>query len=348
MLGGFPAGINAVVRGRQPLACFAKTGPRIKKSEESLVKMTASTVSFFKKAWETIRDAVAKWSDDKASVQGAAIAYYTLFALAPFVIIIIFIVGLAFGEDAARGRIFEQIQGLVGEKGAKAIEEMIAASHQESGGLVATMLGLAGLILGAAGLFVQLQDTLNTIWKVKPRPGRGLWTWARSRLLSIFAVVGIGFLLLVSLVASAAIQAMTGWLTAFLPPSTVLEIANFIFSFALTTALFALIYKVLPDVRLRWRDAAVGALITAFLFTIGKYLVGLYLGHSTIGSTFGAAGTLVIVLLWIYYATQIFLLGAEFTQIFANRYGSSMQPKSGAVPLTEGGPGAPGREPETK
>ena len=286
-------------------------------------------------SWPLIKDTLSEWNDDKVSRLAAALAYYTAFALAPLLVISISIAGLVFGAEAAQGEVVAQLQGLVGTRGAELVEEMIAASRKTSSGVTATVIGIAVLLFGATGVFGELQDALNTIWEVKPRPGRGWRGILRDRFLSFTMVLGTGFLLLVSLALSAAFAALGTYLTGFLPaPEVILQAINFVVSLALITLLFALIFKVVPDAKIAWRDVWIGATITALLFSIGKLAIGLYLGKSTMTSTFGAAASLAILLVWIYYSAQILFLGAEFTQVYATRLGSHIEPARGAVPLT--------------
>lgn len=284
--------------------------------------------------WELLQEAGAEWLDDKAPRLGAALAYYTIFALAPLLLIVIAVAGFVFGEEAARGELFEQIRGLVGDQGAAAIETMLANANQRESSTLATIVGVAMLLIGAAGLFGQLQDALNTVWEVQPKAGRGIWGFVRDRFLSFTMVLGCAFLLLVSLVISAVLAALGSlfgdWQTSFVG-----QIINIVISFGVITGLFAMIYRFLPDVQLAWKDVWLGAAITALLFTVGKWLIGLYLGHSTIGSTYGAAGSLAVLLVWLYYSAQIFLFGAELTKAYADRYGSRIVPKSYAEPVTE-------------
>lgn len=282
--------------------------------------------------WGLITQTYAEWTKDNVPRLGAALAYYTVFSLAPLLIIVIAIAGLAFGQEAAQGRIVGQIQGLVGTDGARAIETMIEHARTESTGVIATIIGLFTLLFGASGAFGQLQDALNTIWDVTPKPGRGFGGLIKDRFFSFLMVVGVGFLLLVSLVLSAAIAAVGEYLNQWMAGSAVFwQIVNTVISLAIITLLFAMTYKVLPDVKLGWSDVWVGAAFTAVLFTIGKLLIGLYLGKSGVGSTYGAAGSLVIILIWVYYSAQILLFGAEFTYVYAALYGSGVRVAENAV-----------------
>lgn len=307
----------------------------------------ASTLKAF---WGLLTQTYTEWTNDNVPRLGAALAYYTVFSLAPLLIIVIAIAGLAFGREAAQGQIVGQIQGLVGIDGAQAIETMIEHARSKSTGIIAAIIGLFTLLFGASGAFGQLQDALNTIWDVTPKPGRGIWGLIKDRFFSFLMVVGVGFLLLVSLVLSAAIAAVGEYLNQWMASSAVFwQIVNTAVSLAIITLLFAMTYKVLPDVKLGWSDVWVGAAFTAVLFTIGKLLIGLYLGKSGVGSTYGAAGSLVIILIWVYYSAQILLFGAEFTYVYAAQYGSGVRVADNAVtvgrkasgPGTEGAPDTP-------
>jgi membrane protein len=286
--------------------------------------------------WGLLKQTFTEWSNDKVPRLGAALAYYTVFAIVPLLIIIIAIIGLVYGQEAAQSYILDQIAGLVGGQSANAIKDMIHRANQPSTGIVATMVAVVTLLFGASGLFGQLQDALNTIWGVEPKPGRGIWGLIKDRFLSFMAVLGTGFLLLVSLVLSAALSAFGKWFGGWLPaPELVLQALNLIISFGVITVLFAMMFKLLPDARIAWSDVWVGAAITALLFTLGKFLIGLYLGKSDVGSAYGAAGSLVIVLLWVYYSAQILLFGAEFTQVYANTSGASIVPTEQAVAVDD-------------
>jgi len=265
----------------------------------------------------------AAWIDDYAPSMGAALAYYTLFSMAPLLLIAVSIAGLAFGPDAARGEIFAQLNGLIGDEGAAAAQTLLQSLNRPAQGIAGTVIGAATLVVGAASVFGELQNSLDRIWRVPPRRGSSLWTLIRARLVSFGMVLGIGFLLVVSLIASAAIAAFgKRYAHAFGGWALIAEALNFAISFAVVTALFAMIYKILPRVRIGWRDVWIGAAVTALLFTIGKSLIGVYLGRSGVASGFGAAGSLIVVILWTYYSAQIFLLGAEFTHVYARACGS--------------------------
>lgn len=282
-----------------------------------------------------LKETVTEWQEDKVPLLAAALSYYTVFSLAPLLLIAISIAGAVFGEEAARGEVVRQIQGLVGRDGAEAVQAMIQnAQKPESGGAIATVIGIVTLVLGASGVFGQLQDALNTIWEVKPNPKAGWKSFLQSRFLSFGMVLVVGFLLLVSLMLSAGLTAVGTFFGNVLPGSVAVgQVLNFVISFAVVTVLFASIYKVLPDVEVPWKNLWVGSAITALLFNFGKYLIGLYLGNSSIGSTYGAAGSLVVVLVWVFYSAQILLIGAEFTQVYSKYRGTPLRPSKHAVPL---------------
>jgi membrane protein len=289
-----------------------------------------------KTALNLVKDSAKAWSEDKASRLAAALSYYTIFSIAPLLVLAIAVAGLVFGREAASNQLFGEIRGLVGDQGAQAIQGMVQSVSQKGGSIVATVVGIVTLLLGASGAFGQLQDALNTIWQVQPKPGQGVMGFLRTRFLSFSMVLVIGFMLLVTLVISAALAAVSHYLEGVLPvPGAVLQLVNFAISFGVTSLLFTLIYKVLPDVTVRWRDVWIGGMVTAFLFSIGRYLIGLYLGRGSVSSAYGAAGSLVIILLWIYYSAQILFFGAEFTKVFANRFGARIKPSPHAEPVSE-------------
>ena len=279
------------------------------------------------KAWQLLKRTFYKWNADHAPALGAALSYYTVFSLAPLLMIVIAIAGLVFGQEAAQGQIIGQIQGLVGEESAKAIQSMIEEARKPAAGVLATVIATVMLLFGATGVFAQLQESLNIIWKVEQKAGQGMWKMLKDRFISLLAVLGTGFLLLISLVISAGLSAVGATMAHVLPgPEFVLQILNFLVSFAVVTLLFAMIYKLLPDKPVRWSDVWIGASITSLLFTIGKFFIGLYLGKSDVGVAYGAAGSLVVILIWVYYASQIFLFGAEFTAVYAESRGPQLAP----------------------
>jgi membrane protein len=285
--------------------------------------------SKFKAAFNFVKDVFEKWIDDKAPKLGASLSFYTIFSLAPLLIISVALAGLFFGEEAARGEIVGQISGLVGEESAVVIETALKSSADRETGIIALIISIITLTIGSTFVFIELQDSLDMIWKVKPKPGRSMIKGLiKDRLISFSIVIVIGFLLLVSLLISAVISALSNYIDdhLFFIPIWVLELTNVVFSFGIIFILFAMVYKILPDVHIAWSDVWIGAAVTAALFVIGKFLIGLYLGTSTVASTYGAAGSLVILLLWIYYSAQILFLGAEFTQVYANKYGTGIKP----------------------
>jgi len=290
-----------------------------------------------KAIYQLLKTTFDEWNDASAPRLGAALAYYTVFSLAPLLLLVIAIAGLFLGEKAARGQIVEEIGDTVGGPVAESIQQMLEHAHSPTSGGIATAVAIVTLLFGASGVFGQLQDALNTIWQVKPKPGRGILGILRDRFLSMTMVLGTGFLLLVSLVVTAAIAALGKFLTpTALPGGTYLwQGVNLLVSLGLITLLFAMIFKVLPDVKIEWRDVWIGAVITAVLFTVGKFLLGYYLGRGSVTSAYGAAGSLVVLLIWVYYSSQILLFGAAFTRVYATRFGSGVRPAPNAVPVTE-------------
>jgi membrane protein len=286
---------------------------------------------------EIARQAVVSWIDDYAPSMGAALAYYALFSIAPLVLIVVSIAGLAFGADAARGQIFIELRGLMGETGAAAVQSLLQSVGQPRAGVIGTGVGVVVLLLGAAGVFGELQDALDRIWRAPARVQRsGLVSLLRSRLLSFVMVFGIGLLLIVSLVASAAISAIgRWWQPAFAGWELVAQAENFGLGLVFVTFMVAMIYKLMPRVSIHWRDVWIGAGFTSLLFNVGKILIGVYIGRSDFASAFGAAGSLLALLLWMYYSAQIFLLGAEFTWVYAYTCGSrqgSIRPGAALAP----------------
>ena len=269
-------------------------------------------------------DSVNEWYKHKAPRLGASLAFYTLLSLAPLLVVVVALAGAVYGEEAARGQLVIQLSDLVGRTGATAIEDVIKQARQPAVGLLATLAGVITLFFGATGVVTELRDALNTIYEIPAPEVSGLRTlvlFIRERFFSFAMVVGVGFLLLVSLAINAWLAAMGTWFTGWLP-ALALQIVSTVISWVIITALFAGIYKALPDVTIEWRDVMLGAAVTSLLFNFGKFLIGFYLGSSTVASAYGAAGSLVVLLVWVYYSAQIFFLGAEFTQVFANRYGS--------------------------
>lgn len=290
-----------------------------------------------KSGFNLIKESFQEWQKDGALDLGAALAYYTIFSLAPLLLVALAVAGLLWDRGQIQGQLIAQLQGLMGQQGAQAVQTMLANAGQHGQGMFAGIIAVVTILFGATGVFVQLQSSLNKVWNVEARPGLGIWSFVKTRLISFGMVLGIGFLLLVSLVVSTAVSAVGKWATGLLPAGseTLMQILTFVISFAFITLLFALMFKFLPDVEITWRDVWIGAVVTALLFTLGKFLIGLYLGKSSVASTYGAAGSLVIVLLWIYYSSQILFLGAEFTQVYATHYGSQIKPSKHAVPVVE-------------
>ncbi len=283
--------------------------------------------------WGLVRDAVNSWVDDYAASMGAALAFYTLFSLAPLLLIVISVAGLVFGEQAARGEIMEQLTGLVGQDSARIIETLLQSLNRPGAGVLGTLVGLGALLIGATTVFAELQDAMDRIWRAPSRAPGGLWVLLRARLLSLGLVLGLGFLLIVSLIASAGLAALGKWWDPWFGEVEFLANAlNFSVSFALIMVMFAMIYKWIPRVKVAWRDVWTGAALTALLFTVGKWLIGLYIGRSGVASPFGAAASLVVLLLWVYYSAQIFLLGVEFTWVYAHRYGSLKEHPTPVLP----------------
>ena len=282
-------------------------------------------LQFVGEAWTMLREAASDWVEDKAPQLGAALAFYSILSIAPLVMIAIAVAALVFGEDAARGALLGQVKGLVGEQGAAAIREMLSHAKKPAEGTIAAVIGVITLLFGASGVFGQLQEAMNTVWEVPPKTGGGIWSFLRGRFLSFAMVLGIGFLLLVSLLLSAMIAGAGSYLSGLAPDLEPLwHAANGVVTFVVVTALFAMIFKFLPDTHVAWRDVWVGALLTAALFTVGKMLIGLYLGKTGLSSAYGTAGSLVVLVVWIYYSAQILFFGAELTQVYARRHGSKI------------------------
>lgn len=291
-------------------------------------------------AWPLLKGAATAWVADYAPSMGAALAYYSVFSMAPLLLIVMAIAGLVFGQEAVRGEVFQQLQGLLGSQAAHTIENLLASASQPAEGLASTALGVVLLLIGATSVFGELQDALDRIWRAPARSrAGGLWGLVRARLLSFGMILGVSFLLMVSLLFSALLAALGQWWSgAFGTWALVAQVVNLGLGFVLSTAVFAMIYKIMPRVSVKWRDVWLGAAFTALLFTGGRYLIGLYIGRSNLASAFGAAGSLIVVFVWVYYSAQIFLLGAEFTWIYAKTYGSmqALQPvlaiKTGGAP----------------
>lgn len=283
--------------------------------------------------WGLVKAAGAQWMADKASRLGAALAYYTAFSLAPLLILAISLAALAFERSTVERHVIAEFRNLVGTDGAHAVQAMIASAKKQDAGVAATAAGIVMLLFGAMGAFGQLQDAMNTVWEVQPKPGRGVLSFLKDRLLSSSMVLGTAFLLLVSLVISTALSSLGNWLLG--PEASVaVQIGDQVVSLVVVTLLFAMIYRFLPDAKVAWGDVWHGALATAFLFMIGKWAIGLYLGRASVASSYGAAGSLAVLLIWLYYSAQIFLFGAELTKAYANRFGSRIVPAANAIRVT--------------
>ena len=291
---------------------------------EPLIQDTNLMINPFAATIDLFKAAAVNWMNDHAQSMGAALAFYTIFSIAPLLLIVISIAGFFFGEDVARGEIYGQLQDMLGTSGALVVRDLLESASRTATSVPAAAFGFLVLFIGATSVFAELQDALDRIWRAPLRPkSAGLWGLVRARLLSFGMILGIGFLLIVSLAFSAGLEALSKrWDPQSLSWNTVTGATGRALSFALVTAVFALIYKTMPRVRIAWRDVWVGAAVTAVLFVAGKFLIGLYVGRSGITSAFGAAASLIVVLLWVYYSAQIFLFGAEFTWVFSHRYGS--------------------------
>ena len=279
-----------------------------------------------------LKETFKEFMEDKAMRLSAALAYYSVFSLAPLLIISISIAGAIFGEDAARGAIEYQLSGAIGSESALAVQEMIDSANKSGSNVLMTIVGFGILFVTASGVFAQLKDAMNTVWDLEQKPGLGIKGLVKGRLMALSMVLVIGFLLLVSLVLSTATAAMTDWLGNALPiPGFIFQALSFVISIAVVTLLFAMIFKILPDAEVQWQDVWSGALLTAALFSVGKLLLALYLGREGAASAYGAAGALILLLSWVYYSANILLLGAEFTQVYARRRGRRIQPTEAAV-----------------
>ncbi|HEY4156664.1 MAG TPA: YihY/virulence factor BrkB family protein [Polyangiaceae bacterium] len=272
------------------------------------------------------------WDADNVSRLAASLAYYTLLSIAPFVIFVIFALGLLLGEDSAREHVGAEARSIMGSGAARAVEAMVTNARAPGTGISSALIGLAVLLFGASAVFAELQSALNTVWRVQPKPGRGVWGIVKDRFFSFTMVLGVAFLLLVSLIVSAALSWLGGLFASSLPGgSTLWSVLNFLISLGVIALLFALLFKIVPDVKITWHDVWVGAFVTAALFSIGKFLLGLYLGHAGVSSVYGAAGSIIALVIWVYYSAQILLLGAEFTRLYARHCGSRILPADGAV-----------------
>ena len=289
----------------------------------------------WKQGWQLTKSATQAWSDDYAPSMGAALSYYTLFSIAPLLLIVISVAGMIFGEKAVQGELTGSLQFLMGEEGARAVEGLLSSVSEPKEGLIATVIGIFVLLLGATTVFGELQNALDRIWRAPARKdASSLWRLLRSRLLSFGMILGMAFLLMVSLVLDTVLQALGKmWGTGAF--EAIGQALNMVVGFAITTTIFAMIYKLLPRAKVAWHDVWVGAAVTAVLFTLGKFLISLYIGRSAVASSFGAAGSLVVVMIWVYYSAQIFLLGAEFTWVYSHSHGSRRGEKRPGAPVDE-------------
>jgi membrane protein len=336
---------------------MAVTSPKILEAGGTEVSTAAGGAHRYRKPLTTFRwcdikallsESFAAWNRHKGPRLGAALAFYSLLSLTPLLLIAVGIAGLVFGRDAAQSQIVWQIQQLVGPSGAHAAKALLEGSRNTTHGILATVLGLLTLLFGASGVLIELRDALNTIWEVPPATRTGLQNnlvdLAKERMFSFALVLAIGFLLLVSLAINACISALGAFSANAFPLSPgILQIANTLLSLIVITGLFAAIYRIMPDARIEWRDVALGAAVTSLLFTVGKFLIGLYLGNASFASTYGAAASIVLLIAWVYYSGQIFFLGAEFTKVFADRYGSqpTRHPEAMVIEKTNPHPASP-------
>ena len=302
------------------------------------MKSRSARQSFFGTALKLLKLTVQEWLQDKAPQLGAALAYYTVFSLAPLILVLLAIVGAIFRDDPAGAwsKLTEQMSYFLDKSAVQMVENIAQKASQPGKSTLATIIGVALALFGASGVFGQLQDALNTVWGVKAKPGLGLWGFLRTRFLSFAMIAGVCFLLLVSLAIEALLKGFSHYIQSVMPGGLTIAVSVYlIFDFAVITTLFAMIFKILPDVKTRWRDMWVGAVMTAVFFLIGKWALGLYLGSGTAASAYGAAGSLITLLLWIYYSSQILLFGAEFTQVYASEFGSPIEPDKYAVRIEQ-------------
>ena len=275
-----------------------------------------------KTVWEILKQTASDWSDDNAARLSASLAYYAVLSIAPLLVLAVSVAGLVFGEDAARGQIASELSGVVGPQAGEGIQTLLIHAKEPEDGLFGSIVGVVVLMFGASGVFGQLKDALNTIWNVEPKKAAGIKGFIKQRFLSMAMVLGIGFLLLITLVFDAMLSAMGDYVGRYVGGEAVLHAIQLVISFALATVLFAAIFRILPDLKIAWRDVWLGAVITSLLFVLGKFALGLYLGKAAVGSSYGAAGSLVVLLVWVYWSAQILFLGAEFTQVYARNFGS--------------------------
>jgi membrane protein len=305
----------------------AQREPQLKEGQTQTRKSSAARVL------DLLKSTATEWSRDKCPQLGAALAYYTIFSLAPLVLVLLGVFGLIYGSnEQARQKILDQLSYLVDPSGVKVFQDIANSATEPKAGILATAIGILVALFGASGIFGQLQDALNTIWAVKPKPGQGIWGFIRARFLSFTMVGGVCFLLLVSLTVEGLLKGLHSYLQSIIPGGHYLGLAIFyVFDLGIIVLLFAMLFRYLPDAKIAWRDVWTGAALTAILFVIGKFLLSLYLGSGAAGSAYGAASSLITLLLWIFYSAQILLFGAEFTKVYANIYGSHVEPEEHAV-----------------
>jgi membrane protein len=325
-------------RARQPSAPAVGTaGGDVRKSKSTWLARAEAALAL-------LRDTGTQWQEHEAARLAASLALYTLLSIAPLLVIAVAVAGMAFGQDAARGQISQEIARVVGPQAGQAIEGLIANARTPSAGISSSVVGLVVLLFGASGVFGELQAALNQIWNVKPKPGRGVRGIVRDRFLSFTMVMGVAFLLLVSLVLSAALVSLTAFFGNLVPLPALWHALNMLVGLGVATLLFALMFKVVPDVQIGWRDVWVGGFVTALAFSIGKIVLAWYVGRSATVSPFGAAGSLVALIVWVYYSAQILFLGAEFAQVYATRNGYRIQPAPNAVRIDDAPPGSSGMQ----
>jgi len=285
-----------------------------------------------KSIWFLLKDSAIAWDSDNVGTQGAALAFYSAFSLSPLLILVIVLTSILFGQEAASGHLVSQIRGLIGIEGASFVQSLITKTYTADSNVLVTIFSVVTIVLGASAVFVQLRDSLNIIWRVQQKPTGTIRAFLRGRLLSFAMITGIGFLLVVSLVLSAVMAAMSDSLSnIFSILAGMVSILDFVISFVGITVMFTLMFKFVPAATVKWKDACIGAAVTSFLFSIGKLFIGLYLGNGAIGSAFGEARSLVVIMLWAYYSSQIVLYGAEFTRLYAERFGSDILPSENAL-----------------
>lgn len=311
-----------------PAATFAANS-----TAEPVAKLGERATSW----WQLLSITFFEWLEDKGPTLGAALAYYTVFSMAPILVLCMAMAMVLFDSAEVRDQINNQLTSMLGEEGSKGVMELVDRAQKQSGGATASIIGLVMLFIGASGVFGQLKESLNQIWDVKPKPSNGVIAFFKDRFLSFTMVLGVGFLLLVLLIVSAVLSAAQAWFAGWIPlPGIATQAIDLVVSFSVVTLLFAMIFRVLPDAEVAWSDVWLGAAVTAILFTIGKFAIGMYLGRASVGSTYGAAGTVVIIMLWAYYSSQIMLLGAEFTQVYSRSFGSRRGVTKTAAPAGKG------------